>query len=166
MWRGYTNENPVGLCLLLVKQKKKRPTSWRSLAYFFCSLKLLCLSYLHKRELPVPVLRLTSQLPLSTHAEQHRKFSGDGNSKIIFAMAAEAAALAHTRPIADVVGHILSFSLFILFAKLSWPGDSEVTLRSSSQAATCLPLKDGGIPLNALPNGTIKLASLFFTLSL
>ena len=26
---------------------------------------------------------------------------------------------------------------YILFTKLSWPGDSEMTFRSSSQAATC-----------------------------
>ena len=28
---------------------------------------------------------------------------------------------------------------YILFTKLPWPGDSEGTFRSSSQAATCLP---------------------------
>ena len=29
---------------------------------------------------------------------------------------------------------------YILFTKLSWPGDSEGTFRSSSQAATCPPV--------------------------
>ena len=62
------------------------------------------MSYHHNRELLVPVLRRTSQLPLSTRSEQHRRFSGDGKSKIIFAMAAEAAAFARTRPIAAAVG--------------------------------------------------------------
>ena len=91
------------------------------------------MSYHRKQELQVPVLRLTSQLPLSTRGEQHRRFSpGDGKSKIISAMAAKAAAFAHTRPVAAVVAvdHILWFCLFILFDELPRPGDSEVTLRS------------------------------------
>ena len=41
-------------------------------------------------------------------------------------------------------------SLYILFAEEIRLGGIEGTLRSSSQAAICLPLKDGGIPLSAL----------------
>ena len=97
----------LGLCLLLVKQKNGQLLGVLKLISF-AFFSLLCLSYHHKRELTVPVLRLTSQLPLSTRGEQHRRFSvADEKSKIIFAMAAEAAAFAHTRPIAAVVGHIL-----------------------------------------------------------
>ena len=29
------------------------------------------------------------------------------------------------------------YCIYILFTKLPWPGDSEMTFRSSSQAATC-----------------------------
>ena len=36
---------------------------------------------------------------------------------------------------------------YILFTKLPWPGDSEKTFRSSSQAATCPPVYHTRVPL-------------------
>ena len=40
---------------------------------------------------------------------------------------------------------------YVLFAKLSWPGDSEETFRSSSQAATCPPVYHTRRRLHTVP---------------
>ena len=40
---------------------------------------------------------------------------------------------------------------YILFAKLPWPGDSEGTFRSSSQAATCPPVYHTRRRLHTVP---------------
>ena len=40
---------------------------------------------------------------------------------------------------------------YILFTKLPWPGDSEVTFRSSSQAATCPPVCHTRWRLHTIP---------------
>ena len=48
------------------------------------------------------------------------------------------------------------FDSACLLAKLPWPGDSEVTFRSSSEVATCLPTTFGWnlyTPFNAKRQG-------------
>ena len=40
---------------------------------------------------------------------------------------------------------------YILFTKLPWPGDSEGTFRSSSQAATCPPVYHTRRRLHTVP---------------
>ena len=40
---------------------------------------------------------------------------------------------------------------YILFTKLPWPGDSEGTFRSSSQAATCPPVYHARRRLHTVP---------------
>ena len=46
---------------------------------------------------------------------------------------------------------ICNFCNYILFTKLPWPGDSERTFRSSSQAATCSPVYHTRRRLHTVP---------------
>ena len=46
---------------------------------------------------------------------------------------------------------VIVIVITILFTKLPWPGDSEVTFRSSSQAATCPPVYHTRRRLHTIP---------------